>query len=136
MIPNTIHQVLSFLQKKTKSMPYVQKIFAKYEHCETCTIGRFYLYQLKFREKINHYVNEDTLNILNVLHEAECEVYSEEEQRFYLKVCRVIVHHFLNNESAILTLTSKRMNTNKKQDHLKAKRHIQANLERLYGKGI
>lgn len=32
VIPNSIHQILSFIQKKTKSLSYVQKAFAKFEH--------------------------------------------------------------------------------------------------------
>jgi hypothetical protein len=32
VIPNSIHQILSFIQKKNKSLGYVQKAFAKFKH--------------------------------------------------------------------------------------------------------
>ena len=52
-------------KKKNKSESFVKKIFAKYEHKTQWTIKRFYLYQLKLKESVNHYVNEDTLSLLN-----------------------------------------------------------------------
>lgn len=91
---------------------------------EHCTSARFYYYQLLIKEKLNHYINAESLSILNQLHEPECEVYSETEQRHYNKISRLLVIHFLTKELDSIILTSKRVEGQKKMDHLVMKRRI------------
>jgi hypothetical protein len=72
-----MHQVISFLQKKTKSQLLVEKFINKLEMQEVCSTRRFYFYQLLVKEKLNHYVNAESLAIFKQLQEPLCEVYSE-----------------------------------------------------------
>lgn len=42
-----------------------------------CSVKRFYYYQLLIKEKLNHYINAESLVILKELQEPFCEVYLE-----------------------------------------------------------
>ena len=52
-----MHQVISYLQKKSKSEEVIMKIIAKLGIAESFSVKRFYLYQLLIKNKLNHYVN-------------------------------------------------------------------------------
>lgn len=124
MIPNEINQVFSFVQKISKSGYLTSKLFEKYDHPEEFTIRRFYLYQSLLKNRLGHYSNEKSLRIVNELYDPKCENWSEQEQRFYNKICRILIHHFLHEDSIFIILTSKRMRKAKKSDHLRARRAI------------
>ena len=57
VIPNVMHQVISYLQKKSKSEQVIMKIISKLGITESFSVKRFYLYQLLIKNKLNHYVN-------------------------------------------------------------------------------
>lgn len=90
------------------------------------TPKRFYSYQYLIKQKINSYVNGDSLGLLHEVHEPDCEIYCEEEQLCYLKICRVLVEHFFRQEFDIANLTSNRMNPEKRIEHLRARRRLRA----------
>ena len=70
MIPNEINQILSFLQKRSKSEHILARIWAKNPaRVEKYSIGRFYLYQNVLKEKTGHYSNEQQLRLLGSLYE-------------------------------------------------------------------
>jgi hypothetical protein len=102
----------------------VFKLFSKYPHPEAYSIKRFYLYQALLKNRLGHYSNERSLKIVNELYEPKCENWSEQEQRFYNKICRILIHHFLHEDSVFIILTSRRMKREKKSDHLRARREI------------
>lgn len=91
---------------------------------ENCSMKRFYLYQGLLKNRLGHYSNEKSLKVVNELYEPRCENWSEQEQRYYNKLCRVLIHHFLREDSIFIILTSKRMKKEKKRDHLLARRQI------------
>ena len=51
-------------------------------------------------------------------------MYSEEEQRLYNKISRILVQHFLTRDYESIILTSKRVHSNKRQDHIMTKRKL------------
>lgn len=85
---------------------------------------RFYLYQGILKGRLGHYANEKSLKLVNELYEAKCESWPEHEQRYYNKLCRVLIRHFLYEDSVFIILTSKRMKREKKLDHLRARRAV------------
>ena len=62
----------------------------------------------KIKESVTHYVNEGVLPCFMEIHEPNCELYSYEEQHFYMKVCRIAIRGFLHNDAVIISLTSAR----------------------------
>lgn len=96
----------------------------KYQHPPEYTIKRFYLYQALLKNRLGHYTNERSLKVVSELYEPKCENWTEQEQRYYNKICRVLIHHFLYEDSIFIILTSKRMKSEKKRDHLTARRKI------------
>lgn len=58
IIPNVVNQILSYIQKKNKSLSMTEKIFEKYNPKSDWSVKRFYLYQNMLKNKISHYVNE------------------------------------------------------------------------------
>jgi hypothetical protein len=58
------------------------------------------------------------------LYEPKCESWPEQEQRYYNKLCRILIRHFLYEDSIFIILTSKRMRREKKLDHLRARRFV------------
>lgn len=57
IIPNIVNQILSYIQKKNKSLEMTEKIFEKYNTSNEWSVKRFYLYQNMLKNKISHYVN-------------------------------------------------------------------------------
>lgn len=76
---------------------------------EKCSVERYYLYQKLIKDKLNHYVNAESLEVLRVAQEPTYASYSEEEQRYYNKTSLVLAHYFLSREFDSLILTSKRV---------------------------
>ena len=129
VVPNIMHQVISYLQKKSKSEKMVKRVMKKLGVEEICTIRRFYLYQVLIKDKLNHYINGDSISVLKTIQEPSCTVYSEEEQNLYNKISRILVQHFLSRDYDAIILTSKRVSSFKRKDHLTVRRRI---LEQLY----
>ena len=123
-MPNEINQIFSFVQKQTKSGYLVEQLFRKYAHPEEYTTKRFYHYQALLKNRLGHYSNEKSLKVVTELYDSKCETWKEQEQRFYNKICRILIHHFLHEDSVFIILTSRRMKKEKKSDHLKARREI------------
>jgi hypothetical protein len=67
---------------------------------------------------MNNYVNEDTLRELYRMRPEDYEVYPEHEQRVYNRITRTVVAEFLREEALNCILTSKRMESAKKRNHL------------------
>lgn len=130
IIPNEINQIFSFIQKKNKSGTVIDRLLAKYPHPQNYTSKRFYLYQGLLKNRLGHYANEKSLRYLSELYEPKCENWPEEEQRFYNKLCRILIHHFLEEDSVIIIATSKRMKQEKKKDHLHARRYVKESVMR------
>lgn len=97
-----------------------------------CSVKRFYYYQLLIKEKLNHYINAESLVVLRELQEPFCEVYLEEEQRHYNKISRLLIQYFLTKDFDAIILTSKRVNSDKKLDHLKMKRRILEQISEMF----
>lgn len=96
VLPNVMHQVISFIQKRSKSGKLVERAFARFPSHPSYSIKRFYLYQLLIKDKLNHYVSKDSLMILKQIQEPNCEVYARSEQEYYNKISRILVFCFLN----------------------------------------
>ena len=128
MIPNIIHQVNAFLFKKKRSGPLVEKLLAKL-NIEGTSSKRYFAYVNLVKEQINNYVNVDSLAILNQMQDPNCVIYSEEEQRTYMKISRILVQYFLMHEFDSINLTSKKMKSDKRIDHLQIKRYVMKKFE-------
>jgi len=76
VVPNIVRLIHSYIQKKGKSQRIVEQLFSKWEHSDSMNTKRFYLFQKLVRNKINNYVNEETLRQLCRLHSDEYDVYS------------------------------------------------------------
>jgi hypothetical protein len=63
IIPNIVNQILSYIQKKNKSIVTTQKIFDKYNTKSEWSVKSFYLYQSILKNKISYYVNEETMKM-------------------------------------------------------------------------
>lgn len=75
-MPNIVNQILSYIQKKNKSMVTAEKIFLKFNAKGEWSIKRFYLYQGMLKNKISHYVNEETMRIFTRTGNVDYLVYS------------------------------------------------------------
>jgi hypothetical protein len=95
-------------------------------------VQRFYYYQLLIKAKLNNYVNADSLALLKELQDPLCEVYNKEEQRHYNKISRLLVQYFLTREYDSIILTSVRVNSDKKLDHLIMKRKILEKISEMF----
>jgi hypothetical protein len=69
VVPNEINQIISFIQKPSKSGRLVERLLAKFPaEGEGYSLRRFYLYQALLREKVGHYTNERSLRLINELY--------------------------------------------------------------------
>jgi hypothetical protein len=113
--------MMSFLLKKNKSQKLINKLISRYAQEPSWTSNKFYLYMKKIKDSISHYVNESVIQYFFQIHETKCEIYKEEEQQFYMKLCRIAIVTFLRNDSIIISLTSTRMSESKRKTHLVAR---------------
>lgn len=65
---------------------------------ENCSVKRYYTYISLAKEKVNNYVDSSCLSVFTKLQDLNCEIYSEEEQRIYNKIARIMINHFFNHE--------------------------------------
>ena len=86
--------------------------------------SRFYTYMSLMKDKTNNYLNEDVLKILNQFQEPYCEIFTEEEQYIYSKIIRILVSYFFKSEFTTINLTTKKMRSDKKRDHLQVRRTL------------
>lgn len=121
IVPNLINQMVSYLMKKIKSEKLVKKIFDRVPHEPNWTVKKFYLYMKKIKESITHYVNENVILKFLEIHEPKCELYDYEEQQFYMKVSRIAIMKFLDDDAVLISLTSNRMSEVKRKIHLIAR---------------
>lgn len=133
VIPNLVHQIFSFIFKGKKSNRVVQEAFQALQSPAGASISRFYLYQARVKEAMNHYVNQSSLSIFSKYADPDFAVYSQAEQDYYLKVSRAVARHFLRWLSPLVTLTSRRMSGNKKFEHLRTRRIL---MQRLVDKEL
>lgn len=134
VVPNIIRLILSYIQKKEKSQRVVEALLKRYNVGAQSSIGlkRYYLFQKLVRGKMNNYVNEDTLKELYRMRPEDYEVYPEQEQRIYNCITRTLVAQFLREDVLACILTSKRMESAKKRNHLEALRTIKAKMPALF----
>jgi hypothetical protein len=121
IVPNLINQMVSCLLKKIKSQKLVNKIFSTLPHEASWTEKKFYLYMKKIKESITHYVNENVILKFLEIHEPKCELYDYDEQLFYMKVSRIAILKFLQDDAVLISLTSNRMSEAKRRIHLIAR---------------
>lgn len=67
VVPNIMHQVISFLQKKSKSEKVLLRVIQRLGVGHICSPKRFYLYQVLIKDKLNHYLNGESLIVLKSL---------------------------------------------------------------------
>ncbi len=70
--------------------------------------------------------------ILNEFQDLTFTVYSKKEQLLYIKICRILVFHFLTYNYDLTILTSKRMKSEKKKAHLHAKTKLIEHLNTIF----
>lgn len=130
MIPNIIRLILSFIQKRGKSVKIVERILVRARSSipSSWSTKRFYLYQAMIRGKMDNYVNGETLRQLVRVHPDEGLLFSLAEQEFYNGITRRLIDYFLREEISVCVLTSKRMDRTKKTHHLVAIRNIREGL--------
>lgn len=130
-MPNLLNQILSFLYKKIKSEKTLTKIFEVLPHDPDWTTQKFYLYMKRIKDSVATYVNEKVIIKFLEIQEAKCELYSYEEQLFYLKVCRMAIMKFLKDDAVLLCMTSSRMSEAKRKAHLMARQALLREFTRL-----
>lgn len=131
IIPNIMNQMLSFVEKKHKSEWLIVRLFEKYSHSENWTIAKYYCYMKRMKSSMGHYINENELQAITRIQEPECEIYSSEEQMFYLKICRIAIDYFFKTQSILISLTSNRMSEQKRKAHLVARRALLQRMQQL-----
>ena len=69
VVPNEINQIISFLQKRSKSEGVLSRLWERFPGGEGYSVSRFYLYQGILKERTGHYSNEQQLKLLGQLYE-------------------------------------------------------------------
>jgi hypothetical protein len=113
-----MNQLMSYLAKLFKSRKIIEHIFRKEKHPAAWTVRRYYNYIKTIKEKSSHYLDESDLRTFFVIQSPRCQVYSLEEQQFYMRVCRILVSYFLRSEVVLISATSTRMNEYNRRIHL------------------
>jgi hypothetical protein len=84
------------------------------------------------RNKMHNYVNISTLARMARLYPSEYELFSEEEQRFYMRLTRVMISYCMRGEVIVSLLGSKRMEVRKRKLHLEVLRDVTEMLRGMF----
>ena len=77
-------------------------------------------------------MNEKTLELLNKIHEIGINLFTREEQGFYLKVARILASYFLNHLCPFLIVRSKRIVQEKRIEHLNIRKALLKKISQLH----
>ena len=130
MIPNIIHQIISYIQKSKKAKKIVERILLKRGE-ERGSLKRFYLYQIFIKEKLNHYVNMKALKYFIHPLKIDDELFESWERNLYSTICRILIKDFLNKDLVNLLLTSAKIKDSNRNPHIKALRSIMENMPNI-----
>jgi hypothetical protein len=134
MIPNSVHQLLSFVQQQFKSRYLCGPIFARLNSNPAFTLDRFYNFHRMLRGRVNTYVNEDAMGDITQVGVLDYQEYGFEEQAFYCRVSRVMVRRFLRTEAVMLTLRSSKIKRENIPKHLAVQRFLYENMVSINGR--
>lgn len=109
------------------------KLLHRFGEGDSYSSRRFYMYQSLLREKLNHYVSADAFAIFREIQEPTCELYSREEQLLYNKISRVLIKHYMAEEFAPAILTSRRVSSHKRHEHLITNRKMIEKMQAVLG---
>jgi hypothetical protein len=115
--------MISFLSRERKSLDVIHK-YLSYHHSDCQLIEkRFYAFLRMKKERVGNYI---TMSILREFLEVEPQqsFYPVEEQRFYLKLIRVVFMYYINSVSPVCSLTSTRIQKDYKIEHIRVQRQI------------
>ena len=133
IIPSVVQQIFSYLSKPNKSKDTVLRVFSLLDDLKTeqATVRRYFYFIKQIKEKLNHYLNVNSLFILSSVQEGCLELVPEEEQLFYLNIARRVSKHFVENQLPLLIVHSKKMFEDKRAEHFKVRRMLVEVLQNL-----
>jgi hypothetical protein len=78
------------------------------------------------KENLTDYKGKDGIEVLIGFSDDKCACFSQNEQQFYNKVCRVLMWRYLNQEIFSDILSSNRLSPRNRKDYLKVKRYLES----------
>ena len=74
------------------------------------------------KEKVGNYVSLNLLKTFLGVEPEKSSLFSINEQVFYLKLVRVVLRYYIQNMSPVCSLSSTRIHSEQKIDHIKVQR--------------
>lgn len=133
IIPSVVQQIFSYLSKPNKSKTIASKVFALLDlpRGQDFSVKRYFYFIKQIKQKLNHYLNVNSLCVLSTI-QAHClQLIPEEEQMFYLNIARRVAKHFVENQLPLLIVHSKKMFEDKRIEHFKVRRMLIEVLQNL-----
>ena len=124
MLPNNLNILLSYIRRINKSGHIVQKIIDRLDQGKSYTAKKFYSYQAYLKEQVPFHKTKHTLKRITEYQDSNFRIFSAEEQRFYNKVCRILIAAFLNDAYLPNLLTSRKIHKTSKAEHLKIRKFL------------
>jgi hypothetical protein len=124
VLPNNLNLLLSYVRRVNKSGRMVEKIIKKLDEGKIYTSKKFYSYQAYLKEQIPFHKTKHTLKEITEYQDCNYRIFSGEEQRFYNKVCRILISGFLKDAYLPTLLTSSKIHKTSKLEHLKIRKFL------------
>jgi hypothetical protein len=100
----------------------VQKIINRLGEAKIHTAKKFYSYQAYLKEQVPFHKTKHTLREITEYQDSNYRIFTAEEQRFYNKVCRILIAAFLKDAYLPTLLTSSKIHRTSKTEHLKIRK--------------
>ena len=124
-MPNTIHQIFSFLEKKFKSEQKLKKVLKIFKLEKYCTVKKYYIYQKVLKSKLDNYLTEASIGALFDLVDPSFQIFSLEEQISFIKINGILISYYLRGaDNPCRLLCTQKAKRDKKPTYLNANRMI------------
>jgi hypothetical protein len=121
-LPIKIRQMLSFLTREKKSHEIIQKFIAKGNLKIAFNEKRFYAFLKMKKERVGNYVTLTSLKTFLGVEPEKADLYPVGEQQEYLRIIRVMFEFYLKHISILCSLTSNRIQSDQKVEHVRVQR--------------
>lgn len=92
----------------------MEKIIKRLDEGKNYTSKKFYSYQAYVKEQIPFHKTKHTLKEITEYNDTNYSIFSIAEQRFYNKVCRILISDFLKKSYLPTLLTSSKIHKTSK----------------------
>lgn len=97
IMPNTVNQMFSFLEKKFKSESKLKEVIAIHGFGKVCSAKSYYVYQRVLKSKLTNYLTEQKIDPLFELVDPSLQLFTLQQQLTFIKINCILLFYYLRS---------------------------------------